>query len=395
MSRKSSGSRRSNAGQSRMSPQQVLISLVVLLVLATAAFLLEQPQAPESPASNDAPPPASGPSRPVPANDALRAYFTTPTLVYPDRRDQRGDSPLMDAVIADLNAAKRTIDLATFDLDLEPIGQALIAARRRGVEVRLVVDSEHLEDAKVAALTGALEQARIPVTFDDREAFMHNKFLVVDSSITWFGSWNLTENDTFRNNNNMVRAVNAQLAGYYQAEFEQMFGGAFGSRKQEGIAEQPVRIGNARLTAYFSPKDRPAQYVVEAINQARSSIRFMTFSFTSEPIGTAMIEQHKAGVSVQGVFERQNAEGVGAEYPIMRDAGMDVFEDGNCYIVHHKVIILDERIVITGSFNFTANADRSNDENMVIIDDPALAQAYLEEYQRIYEQAKNPLRCGA
>ncbi|HMO56365.1 MAG TPA: phospholipase D-like domain-containing protein, partial [Roseiflexaceae bacterium] len=74
--------------------------------------------------------------------------------------------------------------------------------------------------------------------------------------------------------------------------------------------------------------------------------------------------------------------------------GVDVLEDGNCYIMHHKVIIIDDRIVITGSYNFTASAETSNDESLLIIDDPTLAAAYVAEFDRLYAQATNPTRCG-
>jgi len=61
--------------------------------------------------------------------------------------------------------------------------------------------------------------------------------------------------------------------------------------------------------------------------------------------------------------------------------------------MHHKVIVIDERIVITGSYNFTSRAERTNDENLLIIDDPSLTAAYLAEFERVFEQANNPTRC--
>jgi phosphatidylserine/phosphatidylglycerophosphate/cardiolipin synthase-like enzyme len=93
------------------------------------------------------------------------------------------------------------------------------------------------------------------------------------------------------------------------------------------------------------------------------------------------------------VFEKQNASGSGAEFAKLTSGGVDVLEDGNCYILHHKVIVIDERTVITGSYNFTSSAEQDNDENLVIVDDPALARAYLDEFEREYGQARAPARC--
>src|SRR5437867_12777356 len=106
-----------------------------------------------------------------------------------------------------------------------------------------------------------------------------------------------------------------------------------------------------------------------------------------------MVAKVKAGLLVRGVFESQNAGGTGAAFNRLKAGGVDVLEDGNCYILHHKVIVIDERTVITGSYNFTGSAEKDNDENMVIVDDPNQARAYLEEFQRVYAQAQTPARC--
>lgn len=331
---------------------------------------------------------------PVATTGDFRAFFTTPTLVYPDRRDQRGDSPLLDAVIADINGASRSIDVATFDFDVPQITNALIAAKQRGVTVRAIVDSENLETPEVAEETGRLEAVDIPVVFDNRSPFMHNKFLVIDSGVAWAGSWNLTENDTFRNNNNMVRMTNREIVLNYTREFEQMFGGVFGRKKQSGTPYPQVKIGEAAVSTYFSPEDGVAQYVLEQIENAKKSVRFMTFSFTSDDTAAAMIRKRDQGLIVEGVFESQNAGGTGSEFGTLRSAGINVLEDGNCYILHHKTIIIDDHIVMTGSYNFTASAEQDNDENLLIIDDTTIAQQYLGEFDRMFALAKSPLRCG-
>ena len=63
--------------------------------------------------------------------------------------------------------------------------------------------------------------------------------------------------------------------------------------------------------------------------------------------------------------------------------------------MHHKLMIIDDRIVITGSYNFTSRAENDNDENLIIIDDPVLAQQYIAEFDRVYQQAQSPTRCGS
>jgi phosphatidylserine/phosphatidylglycerophosphate/cardiolipin synthase-like enzyme len=132
---------------------------------------------------------------PKPQLGALRVFFTTPALVYPDASQQRPMSPLLVAVLADLDAARVSVDLASFDLDIPAITDALLRANRRGVVVRVVVDSENLDTPEVSEQTGRLQRAGIAVHFDRREPFMHNKFVVVDGAVAWMGSWNVTDNE--------------------------------------------------------------------------------------------------------------------------------------------------------------------------------------------------------
>lgn len=372
---------------------------LVLLVIAYIAFVEEQsattPDSPTSipnlPPTTSLPPTSTG--RTALSAGLIKIYFTTPELVYPDRRAQRKKSTLEQAVIADITAAKRSVDVAVFDFDLNEVADALIAAHERGVKVRMVIDSENLSTPEVSEITGRIQDAGVTIVFDERSAFMHNKFVVIDSQIVWMGSWNMTENDTFRNNNNMLRLRSQLAARAFQEEFNQMFvSGLFGPKKS--ILQHPqIMLDDTPIRIYFSPEDGIAAYILTELQQAKQSIRFMAFSYTADPIAEAMITQAQAGMLVQGVFERQNAGGTGAAFEELQSGGVDVLEDGSCYILHHKTIIIDDRIVITGSYNFTSSAERSNDESLVIITDPEIASAYRAEFDRTYALAKSPLRC--
>jgi phosphatidylserine/phosphatidylglycerophosphate/cardiolipin synthase-like enzyme len=365
--------------------------VAVFLTIAGLVFLFEEGATPETPSAPGPQPTSVG--RTAISAGLIKAYFTTPTLVYPDRRDQRGASPLLTAVIRDIGDAERTVDVAVFDIDLQDLTDALLEARGRGVKVRLVVDSENLIAPEVAEVTGQMQQAGIAITFDEREAFMHNKFIVIDRRIVWLGSWNMTANDTYRNNNNMLRLRSQLAADAYQKEFQAMFDGLFGTRKPI-VVHPAIRLDETPIDLHFSPTDGVAQYVLEEIGRAKRSIRFMAFSFTSDDIAGAMVDHRREGLSVRGVMERQNVSGTGAVFQQLERGGVEVLEDGNCYILHHKVIIIDEQIVITGSYNFTNSAEQSNDENLVIIADKELAAQYLDEFDRIWELAQSPTRCG-
>ncbi|MCI0556464.1 MAG: phospholipase D-like domain-containing protein, partial [Anaerolineae bacterium] len=67
-----------------------------------------------------------------------------------------------------------------------------------------------------------------------------------------------------------------------------------------------------------------------------------------------------------------------------------VRRDGNSSFMHHKVIVIDERIVITGSMNYSTNAEESNDENVIIIDNPEIARLYMQEFERVWNLGADP-----
>jgi phosphatidylserine/phosphatidylglycerophosphate/cardiolipin synthase-like enzyme len=319
----------------------------------------------------------------------IQVYFTAPK--YPnDQADHKGG--LDEILAADIETAESTVDVAAYELDLESVGRALVAAHERGVQVRFVTDSDNVDERAVRQLV----QAGIPVVEDDRGAIMHNKFVVIDSEVVWTGSWNLTENGTYRNNNNAVRIVSAALAENYTTEFEEMFvDRAFGPTSasdtphpevliaRPGIGE-PVRIDN-----YFAPEDGVLDRILELVEGAGESIRFMAFSFTDDRLGEALKQQSKAGIEIQGVFEARGSDTEYSEYGRLSRARppLDVLTDGNPYILHHKVMIVDDKIVILGSFNFSESANELNDENVLIIYDDDVAALYRAEFERMYQRA--------
>jgi phosphatidylserine/phosphatidylglycerophosphate/cardiolipin synthase-like enzyme len=271
----------------------------------------------------------------------------------------------------------------------------MVRAARRGVRVRLVTDTDTLEsrDREEQAIFARLREANIPVVPDSRRPIMHNKFTIVDGEWVQTGSWNYTVNDTYRNNNNQIIIQSRELAANYTAEFEKMFTARqFGGNKPPGVPSPTLSIAGARVENYFSPEDRPAAHIIRWVNGARQRIVFLAFSFTHDGIGEAMLARAQAGVQVAGVFETTGSDTRFSEYNRFKTAGLDVLLDGNPRNLHHKVIVIDGRVTIFGSYNFSSNADTDNDENVLIVEDPGLAAAFEAEYQRVRTVAASPRR---
>lgn len=394
----SSSSRKSRTRKPRIFSAWTLLGFVLMLAVGflVREGYIELPEDLELPAGIEIPglETAATPAPREVSGGSIQVFFTTPWLVYPDVPEQRTPPPFEQTLIADIDAAQASVDVATFDYNLMSVAEALVRAQQRGVRVRLALDRENLEKPEMARWAGQLEGAGIPIAWEETNAFQHSKFVIVDGGLVWTGSWNISENGTYRNNNNVLRLAVPALAENYTAEFEQMFGGEFGRGKQSLSPNPVIQLDTIPIENYFSPQDGIAEHIVAEVQQAERRIRFLAFSYTSDPIAEAMLERYEAGVPVQGVFENRNAGGIGAEYDRLKEAGADVWEDGNCYTMHHKVIIVDDETVITGSYNFSARAEDTNDENVVIFTDPVLAGHFVEEFQRVYAQAQQPTRCG-
>ncbi len=322
------------------------------------------------------------------AGDWIAVYFTTPR--YPD--DPALHTGGVDLHLVDLiDGAQKRVDVAAYQLNLPTVTDALLRAHRRGVQVRLVTDGEYEGEEMV----GRLRRAGVPVTVRPKDGgIMHNKFVVVDNTWVWTGSWNLTENCTYRNNNNAVLIASPHLAENYATEFEELFRGQFGPTSPKNtpyptlVIEVPEESLRIPIEVYFAPEDKVASHLISVLAGARRSVRFMAFSFTGQEIADTLIELTRRGVSVEGVVEERGTDAAYAQYTRLKEAGIPVWVDGNPYLLHHKVFIVDEEAVALGSYNFTSNAEKENDENLLLIYNAEVAQAFLGEYSRVWQQAK-------
>ncbi len=326
--------------------------------------------------------------------DYWAVYFSIPAPLRRDDAMPEGGG--IDAMLAAaMDAAQVSLDVAAFELDNPRLSEAMLAAARRGLRVRAVTDDEHGLRAADGHF-GRLQVAGIPVAADGRSALMHNKFVIIDGRSVWSGSMNLTLNGAARHNNNLLELRSAEAARRYQAEFDEMFeGGRFGPRSPRGETAL-FDAGTGRLAVYFGPEDDLAGALLAALAGARERIRFMAFSFTLDDLGAMLLQRAAAGVQVQGIFERVGSESVWSELGPLYCAGLEVRQDGNPYLLHHKVFIIDDDTVVTGSANFSAAGTESNDENMLVIEDAALAAAYAAEFARRRDESSTPVgvECG-
>jgi phosphatidylserine/phosphatidylglycerophosphate/cardiolipin synthase-like enzyme len=131
----------------------------------------------------------------------------------------------------------------------------------------------------------------------------------------------------------------------------------------------------------FSPKGGCTDTVVRELQQARREVLVLAYSFTSKPVAQALIDAKGRGVHVEVLLDRSNEQETSSELAVLLEKGIEPLIDAQHAIAHNKVMIVDHRTLITGSFNFTHQAEAENAENLLVIKGhPQLVNAYRENF---------------
>lgn len=310
----------------------------------------------------------------------------------------------LDAVVCEfIGGARHTLDIAVQELDSRSIAAAILAARARGVRVRLILEGDYLVESRPLsdpwstsgeyeenrAIYGAMLRGRVDVVTDLNPAIFHQKFAVRDvgrpSAALLTGSANFTRTDTGTNplvsgfgagnNLNHVAVLHGQsAAGQYLEEFERMRSGTFGAlHERQEAAPREFRLGRMRIKPLFAPRHGPEMEIMKQMLKAAHRIDFAMFTFAqSSGIDDAMERLVGGGMHIRGVLDRaQGAQAWAATQPL-KAAGVELFVNAagtGVRKVHHKLMVLDERVTIVGSFNYTAPATTLNDENIIVLGD--------------------------
>jgi phosphatidylserine/phosphatidylglycerophosphate/cardiolipin synthase-like enzyme len=309
-------------------------------------------------------------------------YFTNPSSPLSPQGTGGVDGPIVEAI----DAARLSVDVAAYSLSLNSVRNALLRAHDRGATVRVVMESSNMDRSDPQIL---IEEG-IPVIGDNRDGLMHDKFIIIDKSEVWMGSMNFTDGGAYDDNNNLMRIRSTKIVENYLTEFEEMFNDdLFGPDIAAQTPNPTLTIDGARIDTFFSPDDGVLASLVPVLETAQESIYFLAYSFTSNQLGEIVRQKAEAGVTIAGVMDdEQIRSNQGTEYDPFRQADLDVRIDGIDGLMHHKVFIVDEKIVVLGSYNFSQNAEERNDENLMIIYDPVIAEQFVFEFERLQEQAQ-------
>jgi len=351
---------------------------------------------------------------PAQSTGAMYAYFNKSVYTALDpSAPAAGNQNLVALLAGRIAAARRSVDAALYSLSGTPgpgtdIAQALIAARQRGVRIRVICEQDNRNTAPLNSLVAA----GVPLITDAFDAanagagLMHNKFVVIDASggapesvWVWTGSWNPTESGTYDDYQNAIAIQDPALAGAYTLEFNEMWGSAtevpnaaasrLGPRKTDNTPHHFV-IGGRPVSCYFSPSDNATARIIDALNSADYSVHFALLTFTRADVASTLLARRSSGCAIHGVMD--NNVDTGSQFNFLVGQGADIRLKTGSGLLHHKYAVIDagfpasHPVVITGSHNWSNAAENMNGENTLIIEDGALAKQYLQEFAARYYQ---------
>jgi len=334
----------------------------------------------------------------------------------------------LEKVIVDfIDEAEESLEVAVQELDNPLIAAALERASRRHktskpdrrISVRIVVEANYLResspipppdpnDPNSEEKPGQFEENREKMRqllrsaahfkLDFNASTFHQKFIVRDynrpKAALLTGSTNFTTTGTRSNLNNLVIFHHPDIVKAYHSEWNQINEGTFGRFSPKGYKAKELLVGNTKVYPLFAPDHNPELIIVNAILKAEKSIHFAIFTFSgSSTIDDALLSALAKGVSVKGVLDRTQASHDYSPHPALINAGAELRRHKVPGLpgfnkrgkLHHKIMVIDGKVAISGSFNYTDKANRFNDENVFFIHNQDVAECFINEIDRIYE----------
>ncbi|HCC46766.1 MAG TPA: hypothetical protein DEQ38_01400 [Elusimicrobia bacterium] len=374
-----------------------LAKSLLLLLLAVPAVFAASPAPLETLALRTLPPvevPASPP-------------FYTPAPV-PGRYDWSGlpayifteEEPLAKPIVEAIGRARSTLDVALYNLQIDGAVDALVQARARGVKVRVLFDEAHVIPQAGKQIKAVIDSGIETRMMDGRggSGAMHCKYAIFDGALLQTGSANWSGFAESFSYENIMFVADQDIVSGYGRNFDWMWAQARPAAQPGAAAAKPtpppsdptpdVNFNGTLLPDYiFSPRGGTEAAIVKAIDAARSEVDLAMFTFTSANIMESMKRAAARGVRVKLMLF------AGQKFPFFQEAKASRmqlrFKEGRLEKgqMHNKFAVLDGKLLINGSFNWTATAENSNTENTIFTTEPEYVNAYQAEFDKLYRQA--------
>lgn len=335
--------------------------------------------------------------------------------------------------------AQSSLDVAIYDFKLSgelatTVANAFTQAAGRGVKIRIGYDANKPATQTVAAFEsngadpapvgteqwlkehfGDVAGIELKPIISPGSKLMHSKYIVrdlqSDAAAVWMGSANFTDGAWTRQENNIVRLTSSTLAKAYEQDFKEMWESGTITKAGAGDDGQ-TPVDGASVAWQFSPGEgtKIDEHLASVIKQATAKLRISSMVITSHAVLSALDEMSGKGIALDGVYDGGEMSGIVNEWKKSAGEGhapsKDVLatwgkvsahlvakpsakysETGPHDFMHNKALVKDEELVVTGSYNFSKNAE-GNAENQLTITDAVIAKSYADYVKTLIDKYK-------
>ena len=142
---------------------------------------------------------------------------------------------------------------------------------------------------------------------------------------------------------------------------------------------EPVKV-------YFSPNGGCQETVIQEISKAQKTIDIAMYNLTTRKISQELVNAKARGVQIRIFLDQGEGNGKYSKGRYLMDKGVDVRFYAGTGLMHNKFAVIDNKVLITGSFNWTASAERDNQENLLIITDENVIKQYAQRFEMLWRQ---------
>lgn len=304
------------------------------------------------------------------------------TVLFINEFDEERNEKVLDYLLGEVEKSEKYIYMSLYDIDNNEFYNQILKKADEGIDIKIVTE----ENNKNYYSEKLDRNEKIDLIYDDNYRLMHNKFIIIDGYLLITGSTNISENGLNYNNNNLVFVYNNEITENYMLEFEEQFyDKEFGKKGDSEKEYKKIKLMNGEISTYFTPDENYQKVILDYINNAEKEIKVMIFTFTDSNIAQALADAYKRGVDVKVITETFQA---GSRWSVYGDFQNEFpfILDKNYKTFHHKLLLIDDKYILTGSYNFTKSALENNDENTVIIsDNEDMYEAYENEFDILWE----------
>lgn len=292
---------------------------------------------------------------------------------------------ISQTLINNINLTSSTLDIAIYSLTNQSISDAIIKAYERGVKVRVIIEYSKVNTSTIDPAVKSLIDKKIPLRYlrgSGLYGVMHNKIAIFDKKILMTGSYNFT---TAADNNNFENAVfvyDEKNISSYLNYFETMW-----SKATDVNSQSKSLYVEDFSTSLFTMIQGIRETLIKLIDGTQETLDAAVYSISDDSIYQALKRAKDRGVKIKIVTDRLQATQSETVKKLWSD-GFDI-KISNGYkngVMHNKYAIFDKKMIITGSFNWSNNAESYNWENAIVLSGSYISP-FINNFQTIYNQA--------